>query len=97
MEKQIIIDKKTRTFLRGSFSCSRLQVWKALNFRYDSDLTRRIQKMAILKGGELIGCTAAEKEATMVRLGLHINKKQTFDSNEEDTNEERGSAESAVS
>jgi hypothetical protein len=74
-----------------------MQVWRAVHFRFDTDLTRRIQKMAILKGGELIGCTAAEKEATMVRLGLHINKKQTFDSNEEDTNEERDSAESAVS
>jgi hypothetical protein len=92
MEKQIIIDGETRTCIKKTFNCSHMQMWRAVHFRLDTDMTRRIQRYAILRGGQMVGCTAAEEKETMRRLGLtDINNEQTFDSNERKYNEKRSS------
>lgn len=82
-----MIDVPTRRKIRAAFGCSRMIVWMAVNFRRSTDLTRRIQKLAILEGGELIGCSAAEKIETMRSLGLNekiagTEQQKAFDNNE---------------
>lgn len=85
MNKQIVIDNDCRQFLMKTFDCTRMTVWRALNYKLESDLARRIRKLALLKGGELVGayvpecdCTHEEVEQTMtqrfgdrVKLVLH--------------------------
>lgn len=53
MKKQILTDNETKTFLMKAFGCSRQQVWRALNFERDSDLARRIRRLALQRGGKL--------------------------------------------
>lgn len=74
MNKQIVIDDDCRQFLMKTFDCSRMTVWRALNYKMESDLARRIRKLALLKGGELVGayipeceCTFEEVEKTMTQ------------------------------
>lgn len=47
MEKKIYVSEKNKAHLREVFDCSTMMVWKALNFRSDSDLARKIRYTAL--------------------------------------------------
>jgi hypothetical protein len=47
MEKKIYVSEKNKAHLREVFGCSTMMVWKALNFRSDSDLARKIRYTAL--------------------------------------------------
>ena len=50
-------DNETKAFIRKSFGCTRQAVWQALNFKRDSDLARKIRRLALMRGGKLLeGC-----------------------------------------
>lgn len=51
----ILIDTPTRKKIRALFGCSHVAVWKALTFRSDSDTSKRIRRMALACGGQLVG------------------------------------------
>lgn len=53
MKKQILTDLETKDFLIRTFKCSRMAVWRALNFRRDTDQARRIRMLALQRGGRL--------------------------------------------
>lgn len=64
MEKQIITDGEGRDFLMKTFKCSRMQVWKALHFKSQSDEARRIRTLALKRGGVLVNGFYPECETT---------------------------------
>lgn len=90
MEKQIFTDEAGRKFLMKAFSCSRMQVWKALHFQGNSDMQVRIRTLALKRGGVLSGdiipkceTTFEEVERTMtqrwgnrVKLVYHRNNNE---------------------
>ena len=47
MEKKIYVSEKNKAHLREVFGCSTMMVWKALNFKSDSDLARKIRYTAL--------------------------------------------------
>ena len=47
MEKQIYVSKKGKAHLGEIFNCSAVMVWKALNFKSDSELARKIRFTAL--------------------------------------------------
>ena len=47
MEKQIYVSKKGKAHLGEIFNCSTVMVWKALNFKSDSELARKIRFTAL--------------------------------------------------
>ena len=47
MEKKIYVSEKNKAHLRKVFDCSTMMVWKALNFKSDSELARRIRFTAL--------------------------------------------------
>ena len=47
MDKKIYVSKRDAAHLRKVFGCSKVMVWKALNFRSDSDLARKIRYTAL--------------------------------------------------
>lgn len=51
MKKYISVPNETKRDLRTIFSCTKEMVWMALNFKSDSDLAKRIRKLALDKGG----------------------------------------------
>jgi hypothetical protein len=51
MKKYITVPNATKVELRTIFNCTKETVWMALNYKSDSDLARRIRKMATDKGG----------------------------------------------
>lgn len=51
MKKYITVPNETKRDLRTIFDCTKEMVWKALNFKSDSDLAKKIRKLAIDKGG----------------------------------------------
>lgn len=53
MKKQILTDNETKNFLMKVFKCSRMAVWRALNFERDTDQARRIRMLALQRGGKL--------------------------------------------
>lgn len=53
MKKQILTDNETKLFLMKSFKCTRMTVWRALNFECDTDMARRIRVLAMQRGGKL--------------------------------------------
>lgn len=88
MEKQIVTDGETKEFLLKTFQCSKMQVWKALHFKSDSDMALRIRTLALKRGGALVGgfipecddTTFEEAEGTMTqrwgdRVKLVCNRK----------------------
>lgn len=64
MDKQILTDNETKTFLVKAFGCSRQAVWQALTFKRDSDTARRIRVLALKRGGKLMGAEVPECETT---------------------------------
>ncbi|MDE6860345.1 MAG: hypothetical protein K2J65_08035 [Duncaniella sp.] len=53
MKKQILTDLETKNFLMKAFKCSRMAVWRALNFDRDTEQARRIRVLALKRGGKL--------------------------------------------
>lgn len=51
MKKYISVPNETKRDLRTIFKCTKEMVWMALNFKSESDLAKRIRKLAIDKGG----------------------------------------------
>ena len=47
MEKQIYVSKKGKAHLCEVFNCTTVMVWKALNFKSDSELARKIRFTAL--------------------------------------------------
>ena len=47
MEKKIYVSEKNKAHLRKVFDCSTMMVWKALNFKSDSELARKIRFTAL--------------------------------------------------
>lgn len=47
MEKQIYVSKKGKAHLYEVFNCTTVMVWKALNFKSDSKLARKIRFTAL--------------------------------------------------
>lgn len=64
MRKQILTDNETKRFLASAFKCTPMAVWRALNFRRDTDTARRIRVLALKRGGKLVGADVPEFETT---------------------------------
>ena len=64
MKKQILTDNETKKFLMKAFKCSRMAVWRALNFERDTDQARRIRILALKRGGKLTEGYVANCETT---------------------------------
>ena len=47
MEKKIYVSEKNKAHLRKVFGCSTMMVWKALNFKSDSEFARKIRYTAL--------------------------------------------------
>lgn len=64
MEKQIVIDNKCRDFLMKVFKCSRMRVWRAMNFVTTGEEARKMRHLALQHGGELVGAEFEEGDTT---------------------------------
>lgn len=64
MRKQILTDNETKVFLMKAFDCTRQAVWQALNFKSDSDQSRRIRQLALKRGGKLLNGYVPECDTT---------------------------------
>lgn len=64
MEKQIVIDNKCRDFLMKVFKCSRMRVWRAMNFVTTGEEARKMRHLALRHGGELVGAEFEEGDTT---------------------------------
>ena len=92
MEKKIYVSEKNKAHLRKVFGCSTMMVWKALNFKSDSELARKIRYTALtqLNGTPNwkqadVETTHEEVEKTMTqRYGERI--KLVYDRNDGSTN-----------
>ena len=49
MDKKIYVSKRDAAHLRKVFGCSKVMVWKALNFKSDSDLAQKIRYTALMQ------------------------------------------------
>lgn len=74
MEKKIFVSEKAKAHLRKVFKCTNPMVWKALNFKSDSDLARKIRYVALTELGgvpswkpEDVETTHEEVEGTMTQ------------------------------
>lgn len=64
MKKQILTDKETKHFLMEAFGCTQQAVWQALTFQRNSEKAQRIRKLALERGGKLVGVNVPECETT---------------------------------
>ena len=64
MEKQIVIDNECRDFLMRVFRCSRMRVWRAMNFVTTGEEARKMRHLALQHGGELVGAKLEEGDTT---------------------------------
>ena len=91
MEKKIYVSDKAKTQLCKTFSCSKMMVWLALNFKRESDLARKIRYTALTQFGgvpswkpEEVETTHEEVEKTMTqRYGERV--KLVYDRNDGST------------
>lgn len=74
MKKQIFVDTRTREFLMKTFKCTRMTVWRALNYESSSEQARKIRHLAIQAGGAIVDgykpdCETSfeETEKTMIQ------------------------------
>ena len=51
MAKRIAVTKENREFLLKTFGISKVALWKALTYKSDSMLSRRVRKLAEERGG----------------------------------------------
>lgn len=71
MRKQILTDKETKAYLAESFGCTKVQVWRALNFERNSAKAQRIRQAALNRGGKLLNgyipqCATEHDEASHI-------------------------------
>lgn len=64
MEKKIYVSDKAKTQLCKIFSCSKMMVWLALNFKRESDLARKIRYTALTQFGGVPSWKPEEMETT---------------------------------
>lgn len=64
MEKKIFVDEKAKGHLRKVFKCTSVMVWKALNFKSDSELARKIRFTALTQLNGTPNWKQAEVETT---------------------------------
>ena len=64
MEKQIFVNEKAKAHLRKVFNCTGVMVWKALKFKSDSDLARKIRFTALQQLNGIANWTPEEVETT---------------------------------
>lgn len=64
MEKKIYVSDKAKTQLCKTFSCSKMMVWLALNFKRESDLARKIRYTALTQFGGVPSWKPEEMETT---------------------------------
>lgn len=64
MEKKIYVSKKGKAHLCEVFNCTTVMVWKALNFKSDSDLARKIRFTALQQLNGIANWTPEEVETT---------------------------------
>lgn len=57
--RQIEVTQQTRKEIQAAFKCSKMALWRALNFDNDTSLSKRIRKFAFDKGGVLLCITPA--------------------------------------
>ena len=62
MAKRIRVNATTRLDIQKTFRCTRMTVWRALNYKYDSPTAQRIRTYAIKKGGEIQDITTRAAE-----------------------------------
>lgn len=55
MRRRIVVEQGEVTAIARLMGCTPVMVSYALNFRKDSELARRIRRMALLRGGIEIG------------------------------------------
>jgi len=51
VKRQIAVTKENREFLSRAFHITSVMVWKALNFKSDTTLAKKVRKLAIERGG----------------------------------------------
>ena len=64
MEKKIFVNEKAKAHLRTVFGCTNVMVWKALSFKSDSDLARKIRYTALQQLGGVANWNPEEMETT---------------------------------
>lgn len=64
MEKKIYVSEKNKAHLRKVFGCSTMMVWKALNFKSDSELARKIRYTALTQLNGIPNWKQADVETT---------------------------------
>ena len=64
MEKKIYVSDKAKTQLCKTFSCSKMMVWLALNFKRESDLAQKIRYTALTQFGGVPSWKPEEVETT---------------------------------
>ena len=52
LKRQIAVTKENREFLARAFKVTSVMVWKALNYKSDTDLAKKIRKIAVERGGQ---------------------------------------------
>lgn len=79
MEKKIFVDEKAKGHLRKVFKCTNVMVWKALSFKSDSDLARKIRFTALKQLGGVANWALTEMETTHEEtartMTLHFGKR----------------------
>lgn len=74
MEKKIYVSDKAKTQLCKIFSCSKMMVWLALNFKRESDLARKIRYTALTQFGGVPSWKPEEMETTHEEVEKTIGK-----------------------
>lgn len=79
MEKKIFVNEKAKAHLRTVFGCTNVMVWKALSFKSDSDLARKIRFTALKQLGGVANWAPTEVETTHEEtartMTLHFGKR----------------------
>mgnify|MGYP004443739685 FL=1 len=55
--KQIEVTSQVRQEIQAAFKCTRMALWRAVSYESDTDLSRRIRKLALAKGGVVLCVT----------------------------------------
>lgn len=64
MGKKIFVEDAEKRHLCKVFKCSRMLVWKALNFKSDSELARKIRYVSLKEFGGVANWEPAEVETS---------------------------------
>ena len=75
MKKHIVVDNEIRKFLMKAFGCTRMSVWRALSYDSDTDTARRIRKLALQKGGQLVGDYIPDCDTTHEEVEKTMDKR----------------------